>query len=459
MKATFLLSLLITTLCLLGCRKDLITSDPSTKLEFSTDSIFFDTVFTSTGSVTQRIKVFNRGKKAVRINEIKLYGGTSSHYQININGQAAHYLQNIELRGSDSLNVFVKVTINPNSELTPFIVTDSIGFLTNGNQQQVILQAYGQNAVFVNDEAINTDEVWDNELPYVLYKAIKVNPAASLTIKKGAKLYFHKDAEMIIAGTLKVEGELNKPVLFSSDRLEQIYENEPGQWKGLHFLSSSKNNLINYAVIKNGTIGIRVDSLSENSGPKLLLANSMLYNMELVGLYGYQAEIAGFNNVIANCGKHLIYGINGGHYNLKQNTFVNLGIQFARNTPGLFFSNQADEHTRSAFNLTLINNIIWGNLQDELIVEKKGTLPFSQVIRNNLIKTRDATLEGFGNFINENPQFKTIRVNTYTLSTGSPAGNKGEDLSEDTYFNDWLNKDLNGRGRVFPSDLGSYEIF
>lgn len=458
MKARFLLCLLV-VLSVWGCRKELLSAGPEANLEFSSDSIFFDTVFTSVGSVTRSIKVFNRGKRTVKISEIKLFGGKSSNFRTNINGQATDYLENVELAGKDSLNVFVKVTISPNSELTPFFVTDSIGFLTNGNQQRIILQAYGQNATFFSEDVINSNVIWDSKIPYVLYKSVKINPTASLTIKNGTKLYFHKDAEMIIAGTLHVQGDVYKPVLFSSDRLEQVYANESGQWGGLHFLSSSKNNLINYAVIKNAIVGIRVDSLSANANPKLLLTNTKLSNMELVGMYGYGAEITGFNNIISNCGKYLVYGTNGGFYNLKHNTFANSSVQSARSTPGVFFTNQNNQLSTSAFSLSLINNIIWGNLLDELIVERKGMLQFSQAIRNNLIKTRDTSLETSGNIRNQNPRFKTTSADPFSLSAESPAANKGENLSGDPYYDAWLNKDFLGDVRIFPSDLGSYEIF
>lgn len=452
--------LIIIVVGVFACQKeDSISTDPSAKLEFSADSILFDTVFTSTGSTTQRIKVFNRGKRAVRIQEIKLGGGASSNYQININGLATPYLHGVEIRGNDSLNIFVKVTINPNSDLLPFIVKDSIGFITNGNYQKVILSAYGQNAVFLKDVDIAANTVWDNKLPYVIYNKVKVGSEKVLTIQRGAKIYFHKNAELIIAGTLKVNGALNDSVTFSSDRLERIYADEPGQWKGLHFLQDSKDNLINYGLIKNGSIGIRVDSLSGNSNPKLLLANSMIYNMELVGVYCNNAELAAFNNIIANCGRHLIYGINGGRYNLKQNTLVNVNFQFPRTTPSLFFTDQSSQANTSPFSLTLINNIIWGSLQDELIVEKKGGLSFTQSILHNLIKSRDNSLGSFGNILNVDPLFKDVQQNNYYLNSGSPAINKGEDLITDPYFSSWLIRDLNGRVRLFPSDLGSYEFF
>lgn len=450
--------LVIAALCIWGCRKDKITTDPSAKLEFSVDTAFFDTVFTSVGSTTQKIKVFNRSKHTIKIAEIKLAGGPESNYQININGVGSHRLRDIELRGNDSLNVFVKVSINPSSSQLPFIVKDSIEFFTNGNDQKVILTAYGQNAVFLNNAVINTDTVWDNKLPYVIYNSLSVSSAATLTIEKGSRIYFHKDAEMRISGTLRVDGELSDSVSFASDRLEEIYEDEPGQWGGLRFLSTSKNNHINYAHIRNGITGIRVDSLSHNSVPKLLLTNTIVQNMELAGLYFDNTEVAGFNNLVVNCGRHLIYAVNGGKYNFKQNTFANTSHHFSRTTPSLFFTDHLTSAAANEMDVVLINNIIWGNLQDELVVSKKGTLPLKQIVRNNLIKSRDTNLKGLGNIINEDLLFKDKKHNNFTLTKDSPAANKGENLSAGSYFSPWLSKDLTGRTRLFPSDLGCYEL-
>ena len=454
-----LISLSLVVLFFFGCRKDdRISTDPALKLEFSADSILFDTVFTSLGSTTQKLKIFNRGKQAIKISEIKLAGGSSSSYQININGNPGTSISDVELRGRDSLNIFVRVTINPNSSSLPFVVGDVLEFQTNGNYQKVVLNAYGQNAVFLKNAVINTNSTWTNNLPYVIYGSVTVNPGKMLTIQKGSRILFHKDAEMLVGGTLKVEGTLDDSVLFASDRLERIYDDERGQWKGLRLLSSSINNHINYTAIKNGLTGIEVDSLSKNSNPKLLLTNAKIYNMELIGLYGLNADITGFNNIIANCGRHLVYGINGGLYNLKQNTFSNSFAQI-RSTPSVFFTDKLNQQKTSSLNLTLVNNIIWGNLSDEFSLEKAGTLPIEQVIHHNLIKTANTTFSGNGNILNQNPLFKNEEKNVFLLLTGSPAGNKGADLSLDPYFSTWLSKDLNGRTRLFPSDLGSYELF
>ena len=74
-------------LALRGCRKDLqITPDPSAKLQFSTDTLHFDTVFTTIGSSTRRLKIFNPQAQAVKVSSIQLAGGANSLFRLNLNG-------------------------------------------------------------------------------------------------------------------------------------------------------------------------------------------------------------------------------------------------------------------------------------------------------------------------------------------------------------------------------------
>jgi len=88
MRSLIFLALIFTCL-VFGCRKeDRISTDPNARLDFSTDSVLFDTVFTSVGSITKRFKVLNRNTSAISISEIKLAGGGSSSFSININGES-----------------------------------------------------------------------------------------------------------------------------------------------------------------------------------------------------------------------------------------------------------------------------------------------------------------------------------------------------------------------------------
>ena len=442
---------------LFSCKKDdSYVHNSKYPLTFSEDTVSFDTVFTSAGSTTRRIKIFNLDKKAVVISQIKLFGGSASAYQINVNGIASHQISNFEIPARDSINLFVKVTINPNSQESPFIVKDSINFVTNGATQVINLKAYGQNAHFLNNAVINENTTWDNKLPYVISNKLLINEGKTLTVPKGSRIYFHKGGKMEVAGTLRIEGEASDTVTFASDRLERLpYAEERGQWDGIRLLRTSKDNFIKHATIKNALIGIQVDSASVNSSPKLLIVNSIVKNMEVAGILGYNTSIAGFNNLLSNCGKYLIYCPNGGFYDFKQNTLVNLN---SRTTPSLFFSDSANSTGATTLDVTLINNIIWGSLQDELRVEKKGS-QFKQLIRSNLVKSLDkVTLESLGNIVNSDPLFIPNSL-TFSLQAGSSAENEGEDLSSDPYFNQWLSMDQHLTPRLFPSELGCYEIF
>jgi hypothetical protein len=438
-----------------ACEKDEdITGDINAKLSFSLDSVLFDTVFTSIGSTSRRLKIYNPNEKAILISQIKLIGGNSSAYSLNINGLPASETSLLKLNGNDSMNVFIKVNINPSNEKLPFIVQDSIEFLYNGTKKSIPLVAYGQNANFVTNASIKNNTTWDNNLPYLIYKSVTIEEGATLTIAHGNKVLFHSSATMSIKGTLNVLGTKADSVLFASDRLEDIYSEEPGQWNGLHFYPQSKNSKINYAIIKNAVAGITSDSLSVNTQPKLLLTNTLIKNMEVVGFLGYQTVLTGFNNLFYNCGQYLIYGVGGGNYNLKQNTFVGYNPQYARKTAAVYFSDFISNTQADHLTVDFQNNIVWGNLPNEFLVDKKSTFTSAvAIVKNNLLKTSETTYATTGNILNMDPLF----VGNFNLSKNSPALNKGLDLSSDSYFSLFLKKDLKNNVRIFPSELGCYE--
>ncbi len=442
-----------------SCNKDEdLTFDLDVKLNFSSDSVLFDTVFTSIGSTSRRLKIYNSNAKAINITNIKLSGGNASAFSLNINGIATSETNNLKLNGNDSLNIFVKVNINPTSENLPFIVQDSILFDYNGKKRSIPLVAYGQNAIFINNNTIAENTVWDSKLPYLIYKSVTVSKDVNLTIAPGTKILFHGNSTMSIKGTLKAVGNKTDSILFASDRLETIYQDESGQWNGLHFYPDSKDSQIHYAVIKNGVAGITVDSLSSNTKPKLLLTNSIIKNMEVVGFLGYQTELAAFNNLFFNCGQYLLYGVGGGKYNLKQNTFAGYNRDFSRKTAAVYLSDFVSNMQLSNLTVEICNNLIWGELVDEFSIEKKGTQTIvAAVVKNNLIKTTNNKYNADGNLLNTNPSFVNPEKGNFRLNKTSNAINKGFNLSNDFYFNSYLLKDLENKIRLFPSELGCYE--
>ncbi|WP_293312111.1 hypothetical protein [Pedobacter sp. UBA5917] len=456
MRSNITLVLLI-LLLITACRKgERITTDPNAKLTIANKSVLFDVIFTSLGSTTRRIKIENRNNNAVKVSDISLAGGSASAFNININGENTLNKTDLVINGQDSVNLFIKVTINPTAENLPFLVQDSIILNTNGNRQVIQLLAYGQNAVFVNEPAINSNTVWTKSLPYVISGSLTVMNGYSLTIQPGTKVYFHKDANLNIEGSLLVNGTVAEPVLFCSDRLEKLYNDEPGQWKGI-FLKRTGNGIIKNAVIKNASVGITSDSLSLNANPKLILNGSIIKNMQVAAYIGYHSELFAFNNVMYNCGNYLIYAVGGGNYNLKQNTFAGYNLNFPRKTASLSFSDYLSANAYNKLQLDLTNNIIYGSLSNELDIQKKTSAVMQLNLWNNLLRTTNNTYNANGNILNIDPAFINKDMENFEVSATSPVRKKGADLSNDPYFSDYLNKDIKGNKRISPSTLGSYE--
>ena len=453
MKIGFM-SLLVCMLLFTACRKtDEVTTNRDVMLSFSSDTILFDTVFTAVGSVNKRIKIFNHDKRSVIISKIQLAAGNNSFFSLIINGLPVSEQTNISVLGQDSISIYIKATINPNNLNQPFIVEDSVLFHTNGNDQAVKLIAYGQNAIFVNNQTIERNTTWSSTLPYIINKSVTVAEDATLNILPGTRVLFHGNASMSIKGTLNVQGHGYSPVLFASDRMESFYENEPGQWNGIRFYPGSSNSVINYATLKNAIIGITADSLTANDSPKLLLTNTIVKNMSIAGFAGYHTTLFAFNNLFYNSGQYLIYGVGGGAYNLKQNTFAGYTNAFARRTPAMYFSDL--NSARSAdLQIELKNNIIWGNQTEELLIERKAASIVNTSITSNIIKTALQSYSS-GNFLNVDPKFLDLNSYNFKVNHMSAALGKGEDLTADLYYN-FLRKDLLGKDRIFPSDLGCY---
>ena len=123
------------------------------KLEFSADTIMFDTVFTTLTSSSRSFTVRNTTGSPVEV-DIALAGGKQSYYSINVDGVPGTEFHNVEIPAHDSIFVFVKVNINPTNQNLPYLVTDSILFYQKNRTQSVQLVACGQDAHFILPDQI-----------------------------------------------------------------------------------------------------------------------------------------------------------------------------------------------------------------------------------------------------------------------------------------------------------------
>jgi len=446
-----------------SCKKDSFITSAQARLTISADSLKYDTVFTTTGSITKSFKIINENSQKLRLSKVKLMGGTASAYKININGNAATELNNIEIDANDSIYVFASVAINPNAANQPFIVSDSILINYNGNDRFVQLQAYGQNAIYLTNKVITGNVTWTNTLPYVILKSIRVDTTATLTIQPGTKIYSHADAPFIVDGSLIVNGIKNNEVVFAGDRLDNDYKDLPAGWPGIYFRGNSKNNRLQFAVIKNAYQAVVATSPSINANPKIILQQCIIDNAYDAGILAANTSLYANNSLISNCGSNIVL-IYGGDYNFINCTAASFSnLYLLHKNPVLSVSNfatQGGATVTANLNATFRNCIFWadsGFVNDEVVVSKLGTTNFFVLFEKNLYRAKNdpANSTLTANLKNLDPLFDNIdaskRLFDFRITTtGAPGINKGVLTT--------FTKDLddNNRNNGLP-DLGCYE--
>ena len=141
----------VTTLLLLlftSCWKEEDWQTEGVVLDFSCDTMAFDTVFTQMGTTTRQFKVYNNTSTPVRIAEVTLQEGRSSRFRLNVDGDTSMVARNINIAAGDSIFIFVRANINPNLQTEPFLIEDAVLFRLGDGEQRLPLTAYGRNAVY-----------------------------------------------------------------------------------------------------------------------------------------------------------------------------------------------------------------------------------------------------------------------------------------------------------------------
>jgi hypothetical protein len=448
-----------------SCKKDSFITSPDAEITISAEEIKFDTVFTTTGSVTQSFKIKNENDQKLRISSIKLMGGSASYFKINADGFVGPEVSDIEMEANDSVYVFVSVSINQSAANIPFIIKDSIQVNYNGTKRQVSLEAWGQNAHFFLNKKITFDEIWNNDLPYVILGSLTVDPNKKLTINKGCRIYVHADAPILIDGTLEINGDKDTVdrVQFRGDRLDEPYNDFPAGWPGIFFRSMSKDNRFNYAVIKNAYQALVVQDPSVNANPKLTLNECIVDNAYDAGIIAINSSIRARNCLVSNCGKNVILA-KGGDYQFTHCTLASFSNSYIlHRDPVLFVSNYIQVNNipvTANLSAAFRNCIFWGQdgtVEDEVVVAKSGSTTFNVSFNENLWKVvnNPANITSTGIINNQNPVFDTInttkRLYSFRLKDDSPAKNKATNAG--------VTIDLDGKPRPVGTapDLGCYE--
>ena len=369
---------------------DSFSTSPNFSLEFSTDTVRFDTLFSNVPSSTRYFWVYNRNADGIRLKNVRLDGMNQKGYRVNVDGtyigqEAGYMVSDLEIPKGDSIRVFVEVTTSKQQEDTPQKVEDTLIFtLENGLVQKMPLKAWSWNAEMRRDVVVSSDETILSTTPIIIYGGITVEEGATLTIGEGTTLYFHDQAGIDVKGRLLATG-----ATLRGDRLDRMfdylkYDQVPGQWRGIKFFEKSYDNVIVDCDIHACRDGVVCDT-SDVSRQKLTMERTIVHNCDGNALTVYRSKVKVENCQLSNASGYCaaIYGgdVDINYCTLAQFYVIGSGAEGA---------------------LLLANNWEVG-VDVEAAVPLVKTCPLNATIRNSIVTGyQDDVLQGS---INKDAEF------------------------------------------------------
>lgn len=372
--------IIILVLCLgmWACKSEVVREDSTMRLSFSADTLCFDTIFTEAGSTTARVMVYNRNAYAMRIRTIDM--PYNSCFHLNVDGETnPDNWHDIELRGGDSLYLFVQVKIDPQKRDEPVFIEEKVAFESNGNSDTLVLQAYGQDVVRLakNGRSDHSAYTFNAKRPYLIMDTLVIYD--NLTIEAGATIYMHKGALLYCMGNVTATGTLEQPIRILGDRRDQLFTNVPyayaaGQWDGVYLVASTGCQWdLNHVDITSGNIGLYCWGDSTTNRAKLKLQNSRIHNMAAYGLVLRNVDAEVENSEISNAASYCAY-LSGGNHRFVHTTVAsyfnatNVRIQSTarEDVAAVYINNLSKQQAKDS--TSFVNSIIAGARKNQLVV-------------------------------------------------------------------------------------------
>lgn len=396
-KKIVLLYISLISVFLVACNEDTgFSSSPSLRLEFSCDTVSFDTLFTEVISPTAKFVVRNRNENALRISTVQLQSGGDTGFSVLVDGQYGSLMHDLEIRAKDSIYVLASVSVGRNGADVPLMEKDSLVFtLESGVQQSVLLLAYGRDVTFLRGENIVADTVLAPG-HYVVYDSLTVAQGATLSLVPGTTLYFHDKAFMKVAGRLNAEGRADAPIVFRGDRTDKMfpylpYDRIPGQWDGITFTSTSNGNRLAYCDIHSANYGIKVEQ-GDTVQNRIDIESSKLQNFHGNALELVMSRATATNSLFANAQGNCVKVV-GGDVRFIHCTIANFYVWRQRDV-ALALHNSIDEIPFPLRGALFANCIIAGSKADEVmgyLTTLGDTVPgaINYRFENSLVNTVD----------------------------------------------------------------------
>ena len=447
------LFILFCACALVSCREYKVSDDPTLRLSFSCDTLRFDTLFTEQGNATWQLMVRNNNANALIINKIWLDEGKA--FRINIDGEPdLERLSDIQLNGGDSIYVFVRFRTEALGSNSPILVEDCIHFhLANGATQNVLLEAYGQDATRIGKAGGGRTHLAECHLtaqkPYILYDTVIVG--GTLTIDPGTTLYMHNGACVFALGDVMAKGTLQAPIIIRGDRLDRLFDSVPylyagGSWNGLYLQAEKPQNYeFEYVDILSGNIGLYAYSTCVSPLPTLRMNGCRIHNHSIYGLVLQHVDALVTNTEISNCASYCIY-CDGGKQDFIHSTiasyfgYTTIRIQNTEkeDAAAVYINNLSKTAPQTI--TSFYNCIITGWLTNQLVVATPFDRYYPGSFVGNYLKTDSLAFPNAHDnvyraksdtstvFVNDFYQYKEYVYYDFRLDSLSPAIGIGDSI-------------------------------
>lgn len=411
-------------------------------LRFSRDTVFFDTVFTTMGTSTQSLKLYNNGNQTIQINRIRLNNG--SVFRFNADGTPGPEVNDLQILPGDSAFVFIEATPDPNQANGILIHEEHLFFENDLESKSVVLAVPAADAIFylpsdtlqgsgIPYSILPCNTVWKPGKPIVVVGYLVVDSLCFLKIEAGTEIYMYRNAALWIyrGATLNIQGEQHFPVTFQGTRRGFAYEELPGQWDRI-LINDGAACFIRNTLIKNAFIGLQADHMARLNGQdgpgSLRLENVEIRNCSGLGIFSRGMDIEAYNLLVHNCGQYAAAFTLGGTHNIYHSGILNFWNRSNRQTPALILNNyfvSGQNIVSYPLNFNIYNSLIYGNLENEFEYDSVPGQPIHFRFDHCALRVSEKfsvsdPLKFPKVWKNLNPGFENVNNRDYRLKTDSP---------------------------------------
>ena len=420
MRSILIAILILAVATIASCSDDILTDAGAQPAFVLNDSGCYNLGILLTGhhTATQKLMLYNRHEGELELTSIRLRGGDSSIFRINVDGMAGTDFVNpdfLHIARGDSLYVLLEASFAGQQDERDVLREDYLDILCNGRVQSIRLVVTTRDVEELVRPVIATDTAWlQGGLDKLIIDTLTVQPGATLTICPGVTLYLHDHASIEVYGTLRIEGETNAPVTLLGDRTDRIFDNlyyrdMAAQWGGIRFHPGSTSNLFRYADIRGMTSGIVVRQDSTDThflgeapvgqyvtadpkryayGPdflsderqQLIVRNSLIMNSDSSLIAATNSNMIIENSCLMNSAGALLE-LAGGAYDVTHCTLANYNFWAAFSRADVVLRNyEAPTDTtrlwRPLYRCNFTNSIIYGQSGFDPNIDANGYAAF-----------------------------------------------------------------------------------